>query len=45
MKLGAAVFVAGSYWYLYLRDDEKGEASAGGVRETPTSASTSRPAA
>ena len=30
--VGAAVFVASAYWYLYARDEEKGEPSGGGVR-------------
>jgi formate transporter len=29
--VGAAVFVAGAYWYLYARDDEEEPASPGGV--------------
>ena len=35
--VGAAVFVAGAYWYLYARDEEKGKASGGGVRATQSS--------
>jgi formate/nitrite transporter len=30
--LGAAIFVAGAYWYLYARDDDEAE-GAGGVQE------------
>jgi formate/nitrite transporter len=29
--VGAAIFVAGAYWYLYARDDDEGEASASGM--------------
>jgi formate/nitrite transporter len=35
--VGAAVFVASAYWYLYARDDDAGEASGGGVRATTAS--------
>jgi formate/nitrite transporter FocA (FNT family) len=30
--VGAAIFVAGAYWYLYARDDDEGEPSGGGVK-------------
>ncbi len=29
--VGAAIFVAGAYWYLYARDEDEGEPSGGGV--------------
>jgi formate/nitrite transporter len=29
--LGAAIFVAGAYWYLYARDEDEDEPSGGGV--------------
>ena len=29
--VGAAIFVAGAYWYLYARDDDDAEPSGGGV--------------
>ena len=29
--IGAAIFVAGAYWYLYAKDDDTGEPSGGGV--------------
>ena len=29
--VGAAIFVAGAYWYLYARDEDAGEPSGGGV--------------
>jgi len=31
--VGAAIFVAGAYWYLYARPEEEAGAGAGGVRE------------
>ena len=31
--VGAAIFVAGAYWYLYARPEEESGAGAGGVRE------------
>jgi formate/nitrite transporter len=31
--VGAAIFVAGAYWYLYARPEEEEGAGAGGVRE------------
>jgi formate transporter len=53
--VGAAVFVSTSYWYLYLRGKDQGEATAGGVQETvshrsangefATAGSSSRPTA
>jgi hypothetical protein len=37
--VGAAVFVAGAYWYLYARDaDSGGEPSGGGVASAGTGA-------
>jgi hypothetical protein len=35
--VGAAVFVASAYWYLYARDEDAGEPSGGGVRATQAS--------
>src|SRR4051794_10500145 len=32
--VGAAIFVAGFYWYLYGRDDDEGEPTAGGAVES-----------
>src|SRR3954465_8359960 len=32
--VGAGVFVSVSYWYLYLREEDAGEPSSGGVRAT-----------
>ena len=31
--VGAAIFVAGAYWYLYARPEEEAGAGAGGIRE------------
>jgi hypothetical protein len=31
--VGAAIFVAGAYWYLYARPEEEEGSGAGGVRE------------
>jgi formate/nitrite transporter len=42
--IGAAIFVAGAYWYLYARDDDDpGEASGGGVGAAGEGASATTP--
>jgi formate/nitrite transporter len=40
--VGAAVFVAGAYWYLYGRDDDEGEPSGGGVTSSDEATSRER---
>jgi formate/nitrite transporter len=41
--IGAAIFVAGAYWYLYAREDDEGEASGGGVSSAGDEAAAADP--
>jgi formate/nitrite transporter len=38
--VGAAIFVAGAYWYLYARDGDEDEPSGGGVKSEGAAAAT-----